>query len=131
MTGIPITAQIDLAELATDRWNATQLITQLTADGVNVVQFGQGYASMSAPSKEFERLLGKGLLNHGNYSVASWMAGNTTFISDGAENIKPAKPDRRRSSKRIDGIVTLIMALARAVAAQAEQEPPMPGILLL
>ncbi|WP_301100278.1 terminase large subunit [Propionivibrio sp.] len=129
MTGPVVAHVVKISELAIDRWNATQLMTQLLADGINVVEFGQGYRSMTAPSKEFERLLGKGLLNHGNNPVAHWMATCTTFITDGSENIKPAKPDRRRTSKRIDGIVTLIMALARTLAAPEPEQ--VPGIIIL
>lgn len=114
----PVAHQVELVELAIDRWNATQIVTQLGQDGVTVVPFGQGFASMSAPSKELMRLAGTGALNHGRNPVARWMATNTAFEADSADNIKPAKPDRRASIKRIDGIVALIMALGRAVAPQ-------------
>lgn len=119
LEGAIVSQTVDLVELAVDRWNATHLITQLMSDDVNVVQFGQGYASMSAPTKELERCLGKNILNIGENPVADWMSKNVTFITDGAENIKPAKPDRRKAKVRIDGIVTLIMALGRATAGNA------------
>lgn len=110
----------DIAQLAIDRWNATHITTQLTGDGIAMLAFGQGFASMSAPSKEFERLVTAGLLNHGGNPVLRWMAQSVTFVSDGAENIKPVKPDRRRTPKRIDGIVASIMALgAKGVAVPA------------
>ena len=114
--GQPLIEQVDLAELAIDRWNATQISSQLMEDGVGVVQFGQGFASMSAPSKELERLIEGGLLSHGSNPVLRWMAQAVTFISDGADNMKPVKPDRRRTPKRIDGIVAGIMGLGRAIA---------------
>lgn len=131
VSGTPILQEINLAELAIDRWNATQIVTQLMGDGVNVVQFGQGFASMSAPSKELERLLGLHALNHGNNPVARWMAGCTSFVADAAENIKPVKPERRKSIKRIDGIVALIMALGRFIAIPKEPPPPAPGIMFV
>lgn len=118
--GPPLAHQVDLAEIAIDRWNATQIVTQLGQDGVTVVPYGQGFASMSAPSKELLRLVGKGALNHARNPVARWMASNTAFEADRADNIKPVKPDRRASIKRIDGIVALIMALGRAVAPQED-----------
>lgn len=53
-----------IQELAYDPWNATQLATQLQADGFTVVLFRQGYASPSEPTKAFEKLLfGRGV-NH-------------------------------------------------------------------
>jgi phage terminase large subunit-like protein len=130
-TPSPLKNIVEIAELAIDRWNATQITTQLQSDGVNIVAFGQGFASMSAPSKEFERLLGKGLINHGGNPVARWMATCTTFCDDGAENIKPVKFDRRKSIKRIDGIVTLIMALGRMVATAAPAPRETPLVIML
>ena len=40
-----------------DRWNATHVIQNLEDNGLTMVPFGQGFASMSAPTKEFYRLL--------------------------------------------------------------------------
>lgn len=108
-----------IRELAYDRWNATQLITQLGDDGLAVVPFGQGFSSMSAPTKEFEKLLIGRQLRHGNNPVLNWMAANVSVLHDPADNLKPAK---NKSSGKIDGIVAAIMALGRAMVAPPEPE---------
>lgn len=115
---VPVIEAVDLAELAIDRWNASQITTQLGNDGVTVVPFGQGFASMSSGSKELERAVIASDLNHGGNPVARWMAGCVAFATDGRDNIAPVKPDRRRVPKRIDGIVASIMAIGRAMVAQ-------------
>lgn len=120
--GPAVAEVVDLVELAIDRWNATQITTQLGEDGITVVPFGQGYGSMSAPTKEMERLLVGLKLNHGNNPVLRWMAGCTVLQNDGHENVKPVKPDRRKSAKRIDGIVAMIMALGRATAPTDDED---------
>ena len=102
----------DLEEIAFDRWGATLIYQQLTDLGLQVVEFGQGFASMSAPSKELEKLVLAGQLSHGGNAVLTWMADNVVVIQDPAGNIKPAKD---RSTEKIDGIVALIMALDRAL----------------
>lgn len=103
-----------IQEIAFDRWNATHLVTELREeDGANMVEMGQGFASMSAPSKEFERVHLAGNLLHGGHPVLTWMAGNVAAKQDPAGNIKP---DKSASGDRIDGIVALIMALGRAQA---------------
>lgn len=94
--------------IAIDRWNATQLATQLQGDGRNVIGFGQGYGSMSAPAKRTEALCVAGKLLHGGHPVLTWQAGNVAIQSDYAQNIKPSK---NKSTERIDGIVSLVMAL--------------------
>lgn len=97
-----------ILQLALDRWNATQLATQLSGDGFEMVAFGQGYASMSAPTKKLEEVVLAGRLRHGGHPVLRWMAGNVSIEQDAADNWKPSK---KKSCERIDGIVALIMGL--------------------
>jgi len=106
-------------QIAIDRWNATQLTTELIAEGLDAVLFGQGFASMSAPSKELEKLVIGRKLDHGGHPVLRWCARNVAVETDAAENIKPSKV---RSTERIDGVVALINALG--VATQVK-EPEM------
>lgn len=103
-----------LREVAIDRWNATQLATQLQGDGLVVVAFGQGFASMSAPTKELEKLVLAGKVRHGGHPVLRWNASNVAVKQDAAGNLKP---DKERSGDKIDGIVALVMALGRALVA--------------
>lgn len=107
-----------IKEIAIDRWNATQLATQLSGDGFEMVGFGQGFASMSAPTKELEkRLLGKEIA-HGGNPVLRWMASNVAAEQDAAGNIKPSKA---KSTERIDGVVAAVMALGRLTANDDDQ----------
>jgi phage terminase large subunit-like protein len=98
-----------IREIAIDRWNATQLSTQLMGDGFKVTGFGQGYASMSGPTKELEALLLSGRIRHAGHPVLRWNAGNVAVEMDAAGNLKPTK---EKSPEKIDGIVALIMAIA-------------------
>lgn len=102
----------DLDEIAFDRWGSTKIIQDIEEHGLTCVQFGQGYASMSPPMKEMEKLILSHKLAHGNNPILNWMADNLVALEDPAGNIKP---DKERSLERIDGMVALIMALARAV----------------
>jgi phage terminase large subunit-like protein len=103
----------DIREIAFDRWGATKLSVDLTDAGFTMVQFGQGYSSMSAPTKELLSLVLSKKLRHGANPVLRWMADSMEVKQDPAGNIKPAKPDRGKSGKRIDGIVALVMAVDR------------------
>lgn len=113
----------DLQQIAFDRWGAAHIQSQLMEMGGEefLVQFGQGFASMSAPMKELEKLiLGHGLA-HGNNPVLTWMADNLVAREDPAGNIKP---DKEKSIERIDGMVALIMGLDRAT----RHEPPKKSV---
>lgn len=104
-----------LEAIAIDRWNATQIAIQLGEEGLNAVLFGQGYASMSAPTKELERLVTARLLDHGGHPVARWCAGNVAVETDPAGNIKPSKA---KSTERIDVTVAGIMGLGVAMGSE-------------
>jgi len=117
-----------IQEIALDRWNATQLATQLSGDGFEMVAFGQGYASMNAPTKKLEELVLSGKLAHAAHPVLRWMAGNVSIETDAADNWKPSK---KKSSERIDGIVALIMALDRATTQPSSTWEFVPGSLEL
>lgn len=105
----------DIREIGMDPWNGTQLMTQLEEDGFKVLPIRQGFASLSAPSKEFERRILSRSLRHGAHPVLRWMMDCTSVRQDPAGNIKPVKPDRLQSTKRIDGIVAIINGLARVM----------------
>ncbi|MFW5943162.1 MAG: terminase large subunit [bacterium] len=120
----------DVQELAYDRWGSAKVIGDLQDIGFTVdekeaerygypllVQFGQGYASMSGPSKELEKLVLSQGLAHGNHPVLTWNAHNVVVTIDPAENIKP---DKSKSRERIDGIVATIMGLARAIVHRGQ-----------
>lgn len=108
-------ARFEVKEIAYDRWGAAKLRQELEDDGHTMIEFGQGFASMSAPTKELERLVIAGQLAHGNNPALAWMAANLVILTDPAGNIKP---DKSKSIEKIDGMVALIMALARALVHQ-------------
>jgi phage terminase large subunit-like protein len=93
---------------AYDRWNSTEIIINLTNKGFNMYPFGQGFSSMSSPTKEFERLMITRYFKHDNNPVTQWMLSNVYIHADAAGNVKP---DKKKSQDKIDGIVTIIMAL--------------------
>jgi len=105
-------ARFNIREIAYDRWGATQMSQNLERLGFTVVPFGQGFASMSPPTKELMRLTLTEQIAHGGNEVLRWMMDNVFVRTDPAGNIKP---DKSKSSEKIDGIVSLIMALDRAV----------------
>lgn len=110
----------DIREVAFDRWGASRIQTTLMDMGGDdfLVQFGQGYRSMSPPMKELEKLILGHQIAHGNNPVLTWMADNLVSRQDPAGNIKP---DKQKSTEKIDGMVALIMALDRAIRHQSKK----------
>ena len=109
-----------LRQIAYDRWNATQLSTQLTEDGFEMIPFGQGYGSMAGAMREVEKLIIGRQIAHAGHPVLRWNMSNVSIAQDPAGN---QKPDKSKSTERIDGVVSLVMAGGRAVL---HQDPPEP-----
>ena len=114
----------DVRAVGYDRWNATQLVIDLEGQGAPMVKVGQGFASMSAPLREMERLVLAGtrkapLLRHGGNPVARWMVDNLRVAMDPSGNVKP---DKARSMDKIDGVSALANSLAVAMGAEAPKQ---------
>lgn len=105
--------------IAIDRWNATETTIRLREQGLPAVLFGQGFASMSAPSKELERLVLCNGFHHGGHPLLRQHARVCAVETDAADNIKPSKEG---SSQRIDGIAAAVMAIGIAHRDTGEPE---------
>jgi len=120
--------RFNIKEIAFDRWGATEIMQNLEDDGFTVVQFGQGFASMASPTRELLKItLGK-QLRHGGNPVLTWMADSMVVKEDPAGNVKP---DKSKSTERIDGMVALIMGLDRAVRNEGASVYDERGILTI
>jgi phage terminase large subunit-like protein len=102
----------NIKEIAFDRWGAIQMTQNLEGLGFTVVPFGQGFKDMSPPTKELMKLTLEQKLAHGGQPVLRWMMDNIFIRTDPAGNIKP---DKEKSTEKIDGAVATIMALDRAI----------------
>ena len=102
----------NIREIAFDRWGAIQMVQNLEGMGFTVVPMGQGFASMSPPTKELMKLTLEKKLAHGGHPVLRWNMDNIFIRTDPAGNIKA---DKAKSTEKIDGAIACIMALDRAI----------------
>lgn len=123
--GLVVQLGVDLFSIAYDPWNASET-SQVLGEKFEMVPCRQGYATLSAPSKALERMVlgstpAKPLIRTGGNPLLRWMADSVEVMTDANGNIRPVKPDRQKSSKRIDGIVAAIMAEREAMADEDEE----------
>lgn len=110
--------QYHINQIAMDQWNAEQLAQELMdQDGFDVKYFPQNISRFTGPCKELERLVTEGLLRHGGHPVLRWMASNVAIHRDCNENIRP---DKAKSTERIDGIVAACMAIGSLMLTPAQ-----------
>ncbi len=101
----------NIQEIGYDPWNATSLAVGLGNDGFKMIPVRQGFASLSAPTKELMTLVMQKKIHHGGNPILRYMSDSMVLTQDAAGNVKP---DKAKSNARIDGIVSTIIALDRA-----------------
>lgn len=105
-----------------DKWNATQLATELSESGIEVSYFSQAIGVISFPTKQFEKLVYEGKILHDGNPVLGWMLAGCVIHKDPNENIKVDKGKSNKNGKRIDGIVATIMALGGSLTSEEDKK---------
>jgi len=118
----------DVQAVAFDPWQATQLATELTAEGIVMVEVRAGALSFSEPMKETEAAIYSQKFSYDGCPILTWMFGNVVAHYDKKENIYPNKT---RNENKIDGVVALIMAMNLAIRFKSAAPPPEPQIFFL
>lgn len=112
---------LDVVQVAYDPWSASELVKWLADDGLDMVEFRQGYATISPCAKAFEKAVLDQTLEHNRNPILAWNVDCVELESDPAGNIKPSKKSIAKSSKRIDGVIAAIMALGLFIIHGDEQ----------
>ena len=73
-----------------------------------LIAFASTYKAYAAAMNEFHRRLLKKKIHHGGNPILKWMANNVAVRQDVDGNLRP---DKANSQGKIDGIVTIVMAL--------------------
>lgn len=112
--------EFDVQEIAYDPWRAQQLVNNLITEGAPMIEMRQGFVSLSAPLRDLQRLLligtpEKPRIRHSGNPLLRWTVDNFATAEDPAGNVKP---DKKNAADKIDPVVALVMALARATAAR-------------
>ena len=113
----------EVIKVAYDRYNSTQIAIDLTNDGAPLVPYGQGFISMSAPTKQLEVLVRTGKLKHDGDKVLAWSLQNVELRTDPAGNIKPDKgkvEGKGTRQNKIDPIVSMVMGLGESMKQEPE-----------
>jgi phage terminase large subunit-like protein len=88
-------------------------------EGFEMVEIRPTVLNFSEPMKKLGELVLQGKFHHNGDPVLAWMIGNVVFHRDHKDNIYPNKPS---PEKKIDGVIALIMALARMSQGEAQKD---------
>jgi phage terminase large subunit-like protein len=116
----------DIRKIAFDRYNMRHLKPCLIRAGLSEAivedrfeEFGQGFVSMSPALNTTESALLNSKVRHGDNPVLKMCAANAVVYRDPAGN---RKLDKARSRGRIDGMVSLVMALSVASSEKGKKK---------
>jgi phage terminase large subunit-like protein len=117
-----------ISEVAYDPFQATQFSTRMSAEGFTMVEMRPTVLNFSEPMKELEALVLSGRFHHDGDPVLAWAVSNVVCHLDKKDNIYPTK---ERPENKIDPVVALIMALARAILGSGTSVYETRGLLTL
>ena len=105
-----------------DPYNADLIVPKLEAEGVACGAVRQGFITLSPATKRLETMvIGKEIVHDGD-PVTRWMVGNVEIEQDAAGNIKPSKG---KSQNKIDGVASLVTAIAAWMSTELNREEEM------
>jgi phage terminase large subunit-like protein len=111
----------DLQCIYWDPWNSRQASVDMIEEGYKCVEVRQSYKDLNEPTKKVLELVARTGLHHGNHPVLRWHANCVSTLPDNKDNIMFTKPDRAKTTKRIDGMACIANALTGPIANEAEQ----------
>lgn len=99
-------------EMPSDPNRAWGVYPAMVREGVPIVEYRNTVLTMSEPMKHLDALIRSGSIIHNGDPILEWAIGNTLAREDAKENVYPRKENE---ASKIDPVVSLIMALGRAM----------------
>lgn len=119
-----IADECHLDSIVFDRWNISRLQRelQLLERELPLVEFGQGFKSMSPALDALEGLFISGKIKHGGNPILRMCFANAVVTKDPAGN---RKLDKSKATGRIDGAQALAMAIGHAATKEIVVKKPL------
>ena len=109
-----------IVRVAADPWQVGLLATLLQQEGLDVKGVAQNTKTLNAGCKMLEGLVAEGRFRFVS-PILQWNANNVSCYTDTTGMIKP---DKQKSTEKIDGIAALANAFAIALASDEELSTP-------
>lgn len=116
-SAIEANKQAPVLQSPIDPHGATNLSHQLDDEGLTPVTIVQNYTNMSDPMKELEAAIQSGRFHHDGNPIMTWCIGNVIgkFLPGNDDVVRPIK---QGNDNKIDGAVSLIMTIGRAMLGE-------------
>jgi len=115
--------RFDLQAIAYDRWRAKYIEKRASEAGIQLLEWGQGFQSMTPAIEAFEDLVHNSRVSHDGNAAMRWNIDCCQLKSDGAGNKKLIKPPVHQKSKHIDMAVAAVMAVGASFLVEGAYDP--------
>jgi phage terminase large subunit-like protein len=107
---VRMAAQYDLRAVGYDPRFSAYIVSELTADHIEMRPMAQNITTMNGPTKEFEMEMLRGNIVHGGNEVLRWQIGCAVVYTDVNENKRVVK-EKYSETKKVDGVIASIIAM--------------------
>ena len=107
-------SKLYISSVGYDAYNATQFVINAQDAGLKMDEVSQSIGNFNRPTKEMERLLLSGKAVIDNNEINRYCYRNVVLKFDWNGN---AKPDKHLQEKKIDGVISQLMALSRYLSS--------------
>ena len=112
-------------EVCFDRWGSHHVYTTLKQYGFPARAYPQSFAGMNEPCRRLEALCMDKQFFHGAHPVLEWMIGNVVIVQSRDGQMRP---DRSKSTNKIDGIVAGLMSMGSWLYPEIETITEIRGL---
>jgi phage terminase large subunit-like protein len=120
----------DIRGIAYDRWRLEDLKKLLSDEGINIpiTAWGQGYQDMGPAVDALETAILNRTIKHPRHPILTWNVSNAVVEIDPAGSRKITK---EKSIERVDGLVSLVMAVGLHAKAPkpVQYDPTLPLVI--
>jgi len=107
-----LAAKYKITMMAYDNYRSHHLVPKFQEIGLECINFKQNFEQMTAPTLELQKRIESKKFNHFGNPVLRWMAGNATIVTGIGGTAAKIQKEKNRPEKKVDGIITNIMAYA-------------------
>ena len=116
---LEILKNVKVKAVHADPWNAAELLTKLSRDRFEAVEYPMRVSTISEPMKKIDAEMREKRIRHNTGKMLGWCLGNVTAKRDHNDNVYPRK---EHESLKIDPIISLITAMGGWVNEEANQD---------
>lgn len=106
-------------QVAFDPYNAQQAGERISQEGIEAVTMAQSTRHFNEPIGELRAAISDGRLRHDGNKLLRWAVSNAVIVTDRQDRVMYAKNE---CEEKIDPVVAMTMAFARAVAMPSRSE---------